>query len=138
MIDKKIQMATKAIVIKKNQILALYIDRETDRLWDFPGGRIEFGENLEEGLKREVMEETGCKVKIHKLIDSWSNVISSQHQVVGVFYLCELEGEITLSEEHTGYKWINIDEFFDIFTAKAFTERMINWDWNKITIGKNF
>ena len=36
--------------------------------WQLPGGGIEFGENTEETIIRELMEEIGCKVKIVKLI----------------------------------------------------------------------
>lgn len=129
--DKVLQFVTKAVVIKDRKILSLYIEKNGQKKWDLPGGRIEFGESPEEGLVREVMEETNCRVKSMKLIDTWHRVLESW-QIVGVFYICELEGEIILSSEHNGYEWINIDEFFNVFTATTFTERMLNWDWKSL------
>lgn len=129
--DKVLQFATKAVVIKDRKILSLYIEKNGQKKWDLPGGRIEFGESPEEGLVREVMEETNCRVKSMKLIDTWHRVLESW-QIIGVFYICELEGEIILSSEHNGYEWINIDEFFNVFTATTFTERMLNWDWKSL------
>jgi 8-oxo-dGTP diphosphatase len=37
--------------------------------WSLPGGRLEFGETLIEGVRREVREETGLEVEILGLID---------------------------------------------------------------------
>ncbi len=31
--------------------------------WELPGGGLDFGEDIYEGLKREIQEETGIKVK---------------------------------------------------------------------------
>lgn len=36
--------------------------------YDFPGGGIEIGENIEQGLKREFREETGLKVDVGRLL----------------------------------------------------------------------
>ena len=37
--------------------------------WSLPGGKVEFGETLIEGVRREVCEETGLEVEILGLID---------------------------------------------------------------------
>ena len=42
--------------------------------WSFPGGRLELGERLEEGLKREVLEETGFEVEVSSLLDLYQYV----------------------------------------------------------------
>ncbi len=34
--------------------------------WSFPGGKLEFGETLENALKREIYEEVGYKVEINQ------------------------------------------------------------------------
>jgi len=53
----------------------LLMTNKSDKKYWFPGGGIEVGEKLEEGLKREVMEETGLKIKIKRLLLSKENFI---------------------------------------------------------------
>lgn len=42
--------------------------RDEQGCWDFGGGKLEFGESLEDGVKREVREEYGCNVVIEEAL----------------------------------------------------------------------
>src|SRR5690625_2221750 len=37
-------------------------------MWEFPGGKVEEGETLEEALKREIKEELACEIEVGDLI----------------------------------------------------------------------
>lgn len=51
------------IYIKDNKVLLIKKSRGPyEGMYDLPGGRIEIGETMEEGLKREFIEEVGCEV----------------------------------------------------------------------------
>jgi len=52
------RIATRAIVLKGDKILLLYTQRYDD--YTLPGGGVDSGENLVEGFKRELSEETGA------------------------------------------------------------------------------
>lgn len=55
------------ILIEENKIL-LVKQKLKNRNWSLPGGRLENGETLEQGILREMYEETGLKTRIVKLL----------------------------------------------------------------------
>ncbi|HET9320696.1 MAG TPA: NUDIX hydrolase, partial [Bryobacteraceae bacterium] len=73
--------------------------------WSIPGGMLELGETLEEGVAREILEETGLVVRVIELIEVFDRIYLEStagaqeqkrprfHYVI-VDYLCErLAGE---------------------------------------------
>lgn len=56
------------ILIEDNSILLVKQKLSDKRSWSLPGGRLERGETLEQGLIREMKEETGLDVEIIKLL----------------------------------------------------------------------
>lgn len=102
-------VATKAIIKnKEGKYLILMKSSKEDinpNTYDIPGGRISFGEKLEEAVAREVKEETGLDIKAQKVFEVWT-FAKADFQLVGINFLCELiGGEIKLSEEHDSYDW---------------------------------
>ncbi len=53
------RIATRSIALNGTDILVLYTQRYDD--YSLPGGGVELGEDLVDGMKRELMEETGAK-----------------------------------------------------------------------------
>jgi 8-oxo-dGTP diphosphatase len=113
------RIAMKAVIVKSGKILILreaatYGDGTQRGRYHMPGGRVEIGENFEDALKREVMEETGIKVHVGRpiYIGEWRPVIKGvQNQIVGVFIECTpISTKITLSTEHDSYEWIDPKE----------------------------
>ena len=86
-------------------------------LFDLPGGTVEFGEDPDKALEREIFEETSLKVKIDRPVYLYSQVQKERHQV-WIIYECEYKGgEIKLNpEEHNEYKWVNLEEAKNIPT----------------------
>ena len=71
--------------------------------WEVPSGRLEAGESLEQGLAREVMEETGLEIRIIEPVTTWC----VPHHMIGVVFGCEyVSGKVRLTSEHTECKWI--------------------------------
>ena len=70
--------------------------------WDLPGGHVKVGENLEDGLHREVEEETALDIASPELV---------LHDGRKKYYKTrEYSGTIELSDEHTEYEWVTIEE----------------------------
>lgn len=80
--------------------------------WDIPGGRIEPEESLEEALAREVKEETGLVVdKVDKIISAQDIFVKDAGvHVVRLTYLGTASGDIKISDEHDGFRWMARDE----------------------------
>jgi len=84
--------------------------------WEFPGGGVEFGETIEDNLKREIWEEVGYRVKPIQQIGE-INVVSRetktyQFQVFLVPYVCEIiDGNGEYSDSETmEIRWFDLDD----------------------------
>lgn len=85
----------------------LYLLRADSRnpTWSIPGGKIEKGETLMEGISRECIEEMGFFDPVHKLIpiQKFVNGNFTYHT-----FFCEVDEEFipVLNNEHVGYAWV--------------------------------
>ena len=78
--------------------------------WQFPEGKIKFGEDIFKALKREVEEETNLVVVSAKLIGIHSQILNEVHGAFRLFrsiFKCKVIGKIKLSKDHSEYAWIN-------------------------------
>ncbi len=109
-------VATKAFVVHEGKVLILqestqYADGSNAGRFDVPGGRVQPGERFDEGLRREIQEETGLNVDIVQpfFVNEWRPVVrGEQWQIVGIFFVCRAENEsVQLSKDHQHFEWIN-------------------------------
>lgn len=89
----------------------LYLLRNDPRhpgTWALPGGKIETGETLLEGMKRECVEELGQFPQYQRLIPL-EKFTSADGRFEYNTWICVLDCEFipALNDEHTGYAWIN-------------------------------
>jgi len=85
--------------------------REVEHKWDIPGGRINAGATLLDNLAREVDEETGLQLSsAPRLVGAQDIVPTTEKHIVRLTYLGEADGDIRLSEEHNGYRWVTLEE----------------------------
>lgn len=102
-------VAVKAIIKHKGKVLIIKrseYDSVNAFVWEFPGGRIHFREDLQDALSREVKEETGLIVSVGDILYAANCELCETRHCAIITYSCSIEKEaITLSEEHTEYIW---------------------------------
>ncbi len=104
------QVITKAIIKKNGKFLVL--KRSPDEMifpnyWDFPGGRLEQGEQPFKAVERETLEETNLQVKGEKLVSAFVLHHQDTHLVFLSFKVKLISGKVKISDEHTEWKWVN-------------------------------
>ncbi|MDI5971481.1 NUDIX domain-containing protein [Streptomyces sp. SL13] len=86
----------------------LVIQRADNGAWQAPGGVLERDEAIEDGVVREVYEETGIKVRVERLTGIYKNMALG---VVAMVFRCTPEsGHERLSDESTSVAWLTPDE----------------------------
>lgn len=103
--NKKFLVAVQGIVMNdKNEILLLK-HTYRDLPWGIPGGWMEY-ESPEEGIVREVYEETSMKIKSERVIAS---IYNSKPDRIDIYIKCSyLEGEFKESPEVSDYGFFKV------------------------------
>ncbi len=109
-----------AIIIKNNKILLAQRGRNKSEAykWEFPGGKLEVNETVEESLKREIKEELGIEIKVGKLLGE-----SIYHYPSGSIRLIAHYASWTSGAmhpiEHEAVVWVTEDQLGDYDFAPA-------------------
>ena len=114
--EKIQQISIKGLLCRDNKVLLL---RTPADRWELPGGRMNFGEDIEQTFKREIKEEIEFQdVRIDNLVNTWSFTYIREninyHFIVFDFEIFTDESKIKLSDEHTEYRWFGRNDFKQI------------------------
>jgi 8-oxo-dGTP diphosphatase len=82
---------------------------EMGGLWEFPGGKIEPGETIEDCIKRELKEELGIEVSVGNCLTTIEHQYPEFHVTLFVHYCQYLKG-IPQAIECEEVRWVNIWE----------------------------
>lgn len=105
-------ISQKAILVDHQNRILIMAKTGKDH-WDLPGGKLDEGEEMYDGLHREIKEETGLTVEIGQIVHVGKRHFDDPEKPVRVmiFYLCQsiqkIE-DIKLSEEH--HEWRLMEE----------------------------
>lgn len=87
-------------------------------LWEFPGGKVEENESLEEALNRELFEELGVRIQVvqpfHTLKHAYSHFKITMHA-----FTCRIENGTPEAKSSTDIKWVTCAELSDFPFPKA-------------------
>ncbi|WP_198659270.1 NUDIX hydrolase [Nocardiopsis sp. FIRDI 009] len=95
-----------AVIREDGRMLA--IQRRDNGRWEPPGGVLELEETPEEGVVREVLEETGIRVEVERLTGVYKNMARG---IVALVFLCKPSGgEARVTPEATAVEWLTPDQ----------------------------
>ena len=116
---KKIEVVA-AIIIDNNKI---YCARREDKgevalKWEFPGGKIEVGEDPKDALIREIKEELNATIKVNSFFKTveyqYKSFFITMHS-----YLCTIEKGPLLLSEHVEDMWLEVQDMYSLDWAPA-------------------
>jgi len=105
-----------AVIIEGGRVLLVRRDTEPLRgEWSVPGGMLELGEKLRDGVRREVQEETGIDVEPGDVLDVFDSIFAdtlgrTQYHYVLIDYLCRpLGGEPRAGSDVSDVRWVSAE-----------------------------
>lgn len=76
---------------QKGELLLFKHRRGHHEYWVLPGGGLEFGETIEQGLKRELKEELNVEISVGNFIEMHEAIIPDQNRhILNLFYKAEI------------------------------------------------
>jgi 8-oxo-dGTP diphosphatase len=120
----------KAFIEKDGKVLVIFDPIEG---LDFPGGKIQDGELKSEdvssvikSLKREVKEETGLEIEVSDpfFVSYYEYSQGHRNHGKGVYLTAfkgrHLSGEVKLSDEHDGFRWVDKSDYHEVNDGSEF------------------
>ena len=107
-----------ALIIENNTILVgkRSLSEKYAGKWEFPGGKVEQGETLEECLKREIQEELSCDIEVGDLflvsVHDFGREDKKQYRFFS--FLCSgMKGDVVLAA-HDEIAWTPFERLLDV------------------------
>ena len=102
-----------ALIFNRDKILLVERGKEPLKgYWSLPGGVLETGETLEQGVIREVREETGLEVQPVKVIEIFERIIRGaqgaiEYHYVLIDYVCRITGgTLQAADDASQVAWV--------------------------------
>ncbi len=132
--EGKIRVGCSAVIFDAKRKKVLLTKREDNVQWCLPSGGMEPGESASETCIREVLEETGLKIEVVRLIGIYTTPFElieyrdgTRVQLVALCFEGKvLEGELSLSNETTDYNYFSFEQISSLDLMINHKQRIID------------
>jgi len=97
-------------------------------LWSLPGGRLEMRETAEQGVIREVLEETGLAVRVEREVGTVERAAPSGDNYVIRDFLCVGAGEPVAADDAADARFVTPVELLELPTSEGLMEALEGWN----------
>lgn len=100
-----------AILMKGDEVLIVKKDpsHKLAGLWEFPGGKLEKGENDETCLIREMDEELSIQIEVKELLVQYTFTLPKNTLKISAYFIDHKAKEIVLTE-HSELRWVPVGD----------------------------
>jgi ADP-ribose pyrophosphatase YjhB (NUDIX family) len=135
-----------AVVVHQGRVLLVQRGREPLKgKWSLPGGMLELGESLTQGVAREVQEETGLDVEAIELIELIDRIHKEsgpsgervRYHYVIADYLCRVVGgTLQAASDADAVRWVERAEWnsHSALALDPITVRVIEAGWQRARV----
>lgn len=129
------KIISQVVVLHDAKVLLLKRSVSDDFLpgeWEFPGGKLDEGENFEAAAIREVAEETG--IIIDKLNPVGSHIFTTENgPSINMVFSAETDTDkVVLSSDHSDFIWVNANNWQELDLNQTYNSFLTNWFKSKL------
>ena len=120
------RLSSALFVQREGQILILKrVVGEAIGSWYLPGGAVDPGETVEDGARRELLEEAGLVASGTLTVVSVAHMFVYGHESLQVLYACDVpDGDVVISHEHSAFRWMDAAAYRDRYFSDEILDRV--------------
>ncbi|MDA1311937.1 MAG: NUDIX hydrolase [Acidobacteria bacterium] len=110
-----------AVILENDAVLLVRRGNEPLKgIWSIPGGALELGENLIDGVRREVREETGLEIDVGEIVEIFERITRDdrgeiRYHYVLADYICRpIGGTLAAADDAAEVRWFTPSELMAV------------------------